>query len=708
MHLQKGELVADRYKIMEVIGTGGMAIVYRAQDIKLEREITLKVLREEFNKDDDFIKRFSIEAKAAAKLNHKNIVSVYDVGSHKDINFIVMEYIEGANLKEIIKARGAFTNEETLGVAIQISEALEVAHKNNVIHRDIKPQNILVTTTGEIKVTDFGIAKAVNANTMTAANSTMGSVHYFSPEQARGGYVDQKSDIYALGISMYEMLTGDLPYEDETVVAVALKHLNDPLPTIKDKNIKADDRVIDIINKATEKRPAYRYTTEELTIALKRVLTKLTKPSYKEDEIELDTKIDTSTLKISEDDIKAVRSQAITAFYDNRDILELNRTIYGEQEKKTKDKSKMVILSGIIVAILIALLIFFQVLGYVNSNRRAKVDVPNLKGMTIEEAKAEAKTLNLNIEEVSQEFSDDIPKGEITDQNYLEGDILYSGDTIQVATSLGSDKLEVPDLVDMNTNDAYNELSRYPFVIEEIYEYNETIERNIIFKQEPTAGSMAVNGDTLTLYISIGEEVETVIVPNVVGTSESSAKAKINSYGLLFEEATKSYSSTVSSGYVIAQTLNAGTEALSGSAISIVVSMGPEPVSSPEPTESATPTPEPTDTSDDPVTDDEVGTTETTSETTEAPTTTPTATATPSDTVTTKSLTLSPVIDTEDPINVEVIAQNDSGGGQVVYNSTITKNEFPLTLSVTGSGVVRYTLYINGSLYGDNMVDFTE
>ncbi|MDR2904168.1 MAG: protein kinase, partial [Clostridiales bacterium] len=236
MVLTSGQLISNRYEIIEKIGSGGMSIVYRAKDTKLDRFVTFKVLRHEHITDEEFSERFKIEARAVARLSHPNIVNVYDVGNEDDVNYIIMEYIEGLTLKELITKKAPFSNDEILGVAIQINDALAHAHANGIVHRDIKPQNILVTNKGTIKVTDFGIALTVNSNTISVGNNTLGSVHYISPEQARGGFIDAKSDLYSLGIVMYEMATGELPFDGESSVAVALMQINEPMPDLTEIN----------------------------------------------------------------------------------------------------------------------------------------------------------------------------------------------------------------------------------------------------------------------------------------------------------------------------------------------------------------------------------------------------------------------------------------------------------------------------------------
>ena len=315
MRVGPGAIISNRYEIIEQIGSGGMSIVYKARDRKLGRVVAIKILRAEYVKDMEFIKRFDIEARSAASLIHANIVNVYDVGHENSLHYIVMEYVDGVTLKELIKEHAPFDNDEILGVAIQIASALGHAHKNNIVHRDIKPQNILVMPKGIIKVADFGIAKASSAKTITVANNAMGSVHYFSPEQAKGGYVSFKSDIYSLGLVIFEMATGKLPFDGDTPVAVAIKQINEELPSIKKFNDNISDRIEKIVSRATEKFASRRYENiEKMENDLKRALANenringinpddSNKKNNDNDDDDLDSTENFATIKLNEDDI---------------------------------------------------------------------------------------------------------------------------------------------------------------------------------------------------------------------------------------------------------------------------------------------------------------------------------------------------------------------------------------------------------------------
>ncbi len=727
MQLKQGVTIANRYVVAEVIGKGGMAIVYKARDIKLDRDVTLKVMREEFVQDDDFINRFNIEAKAAAKLTHQNIVNVFDVGKYGDIYFIVMEYIDGVTLKDIIKRRGALSNEEILGVSIQIAQALEVAHKNNIVHRDIKPQNILINSKGDVKVTDFGIARAINANTITSGNNTMGSVHYFSPEQARGGYIDQKSDIYSLGITMYEMATGELPFDDETVVAIALKHISEPLPNIAYKNERVSPYVIGVIEKATQKLGVSRYETiEEMNNSLKRALINIgrEKGDVNSSQIIADdvkpifSPEQANTLVLSDDDITEIRTKAMTAYFNNEEMEEIQMLSQNEKQKKPKmpknddyydeeEKSeKKYIIAGIACAMLLSLVIAIFVFNYIN-NANELVEVPDLRGMTVEEAIDVTKEDRITVEVDSEEYNDEYEEGEIIEQNYVSGqDMINVGGTIKVITSLGHASTEVPDVVGDSIDVAFEKIDEAGFEIEYKYEYAEDSEINTVQKQVPEAGTVGETGDTITIYISRGEENTTAFVPNVVGKSESSAKNAIGQNGLGIGSVTYDYSNDYSEGTVFAQSPKAGAEVQEYSSVNLFVSKGPAP-KEPEVEEPETKPDETTDGGDNTGTTDNGDTTGTTdggdsTGTTEAQSST-------------KTFTVNPIagLSDTDKVGIKFVKISSDGSATVAYENTVNASDLPLTVSITGTGQERIQLStkINDGPYqlqADTNVNFGE
>ena len=354
----EGRLIGNRYEILEKIGTGGMAIVYKARDHVLNRNVAVKVLKEEFTTDAEFVKRFNIEAQSAASLTHSNIVSIYDVGSEGEIHYIVMELVQGKTLKEIITDGGILPWKWTVNIAIQIASALEVAHRNNIVHRDIKPHNIIITEDGTAKVTDFGIAKAVSNSTITSFGATIGSVHYFSPEHARGGYTDAKSDIYSLGVVMYEMLTGKVPFDADTPVSVALKHMQEKPVEPKKINNTIPDSVNKIIIKAMQKEPNLRYNSA------------------------------TEMLTDLREAIKNPNGNFVVMNQMNSDESTQKVSIDANKEKRTKKKMKKWV--KVLIALLICILVFvgamFGTVKLLTGNRVKQVKVPSLVGMTLDEA----------------------------------------------------------------------------------------------------------------------------------------------------------------------------------------------------------------------------------------------------------------------------------------------------------------------------------
>ncbi len=694
MKLRNGAIINDRYIIDEKIGSGGMAIVYRATDTKLDRVVTLKVMREDYIQDDEFIERFYTEAQAAARLNHPNIVKVYDVDRIGDILFIVMEYINGITLKEAIRARKMFTNEEVLGVSIQIASAIDCAHKNYIIHRDIKPQNILLTPMGEVKVTDFGIARAANAKTTTATATTLGSVHYFSPEQARGGYVDHKSDIYALGITMFEMASGRLPFDDETVVTIALKHINDDLPDLKSINPDISDSVIEIINHATEKSQMRRYENAEIMgNDLKKALTNESLGGYKDYE---DLSL-TQTLKISQDDMNKIREKShknvdienVSDEYrdDIKMVADVERRKYQEQQRnnlrgrnphqkssqqrqeelrEVKNSQKENKNKVLIYAILTGLLISFVIMGSVifgySRILKKPMEVPNLVDMTLDEAKEEGELKGFEVEVDSYSESTEYEAGTIMEQDFQEGDKFYAGGTIRVVVSEGFDSVVVPDVLDLTEEDAVRQLEEAGFLVRVKDMPSEDVREGRVAEQAPKAQNVAQNGSTVTIYLSSGEEKpDQTTVPNVVGITESAAKTAIANAQLIANVTYKD-SSFTTKGNVISQSISAGESVDVQSEITIVVSTGAAEE-----------------------------TTDNSNTGTETPTEKPPATKT-------IVINQSMIPSGYETVFVKVVADST---GSVIYEKEVGVNDFPINISVSGKGTESYTVYtkIEGGEY---------
>ena len=430
----EGKLLGNRYEIIEKIGNGGMATVYKATDKVLKRYVAVKILRDEFTTDEEFVKRFNIEAQAAASITHPNIVSVYDVGKEENLYYIVMELVKGKTLKEIIVEDGALGWKWSVKVAIQIASALETAHKNNIIHRDIKPHNIIITEEGVAKVTDFGIAKAVSNSTITAFGTTIGSVHYFSPEHARGGFTDAKSDLYSLGVVMYEMVTGRVPFDSDTPVSVALKHMQeDPIEPIV---LKPDlpKSVNDIIMKAMQKDAEKRYSNATEMIK----------------DLELALKNPNGNFVFNENNASDFATQRIDLNYnkrtDNKNTKEEKKGKFAKiQEFFEKHKALKVI-----AIILACILVFSIAMGgtylALSSGRAKDVQVPDLANLTLEEAQAKVAELNLKLEVQEEKYDLEIPEGQIIEQDpkYQDNYEIKEGSTIKVIVSKGQEIVKMP------------------------------------------------------------------------------------------------------------------------------------------------------------------------------------------------------------------------------------------------------------------------
>ena len=583
MFLTIGQTISGRYEIKDKLGSGGMANVYKALDTKLDREVTFKVLREEYVKDDDFIRRFYVEARAAARLSHHNIVNVHDVDQDGDIYYIVMEYIDGFTLKELILQQDPISDTEILGVVIQIASALEHSHSHNIIHRDIKPQNILLTTNGKVKVTDFGIARASSTSTVTTTNNTMGSAHYFSPEQARGRFVDARSDIYSLGIVMYEMAAKTLPFDGDTAVTVALKHLNDPMPDIRQYNPDINESLEKIIFKATEKISSNRYeSVESMSNDLKRALT-----NSSGDFVQSNYSDSNNTIVFSDDEVSmldlydgSLTDLQSSSYEDYHERLDKHlsekkaKTLTENRDYVDANTEKKVVIAAIISAFVVISIVASIVLAIYMGNRPEMITVPNLIGRTMDEVSQEMSQQNISLIVMFEEYRDDYDKGVIIYQTYLEGAVIESGSRIEVVVSSGRRMVEVPDLTGLIINDAISILTGLGLHHEENYEYIDSVDILRIIRQDPVGDSQLEVGGTVVLHISQGVELETVIAPSLIGLGESAAIATIERSGMTLGDISRMESLTVEAGHVITQSVNFGREVSRGSIMGIIVSSG--------------------------------------------------------------------------------------------------------------------------------------
>lgn len=718
MKLDKKTVVSDRYEIIELIGVGGMANVYCAKDLKLDRKVSFKVLKEEFI-DEEFIGKFSKEARAAARIAHVNIANVYDVGNDGNIYYIVMEYVDGYTLKDIIKTKAPFTNEEVLGISIQIANALEVAHSNNIVHRDIKPQNILVTKEGGIKVTDFGIARATTSNTITT--DTMGSVHYFSPEQARGGYVDFKSDIYSLGIIMFEMVTGKLPFDGDGVVQLAMKHINEPLPDMKKLNKNISNSLEKIILKATTKNPDNRYSSaRELNNDLKMALsdesgnfvtdnnfvdedspTVVIKPEEMEQIRNMANKTNNDKLKDKYEDKEYMNKEKIKPSKPTKGVEKIsvskqtpnnkkdinNSTPYNIDNQNDKIIERKVTIWAVVTSLLLVGIITGFLIVWVLSGGNSKV--PDFTGKTWEEAVALAKDKEIYITNIKEDYDDTIKEGAIIEQDIKAGEKVKKGSNINITLSLGNGQFKIEDYVGLDISEVYKKVESLDVDLKEEYISDDKVEIGKVVKQRPEAGSSLKPNDSLTLYISKGSEEEdnNVQVPYLIGLSEKEAKNKIKSEGLSVGRVSKTESDTVEEGKVIEQSIAYGEEVSEGTAISIVVSIGKK----------ETTTEKQTETTAQPIVEDTT-TQDTTVEQTESTTSQPVLKS--------ETLVINPTLpEGTESVEVKVVKVVD-GQSTVIWSSNHNANSFPLPITVTGDKPTQFELYIDGKLIGTETKNF--
>lgn len=552
-----GKVIGNRYEMLEKIGEGGMATVYKARCNILKRYVAVKVLREEFTTDEEFIRRFNTEAQAAASLTHPNIVSIFDVGHEDNVYYIVMELVQGKTLKEIINEAGVLPWKWSVNIAIQVASALETAHKNNIVHRDIKPHNIIITEDGIAKVTDFGIAKAVSNSTITAFGTTIGSVHYFSPEHARGGYTDAKSDIYSLGVVMYEMLTGRVPFDADTPVSIALKHMQEkPVEPMK-LNPSIPFAINKIIMKAMEKEPSLRYQNatemlKDLSMALKDpeggfVKSNAEKLQYTQrvpvlgEEPQVEVKKDGKKGKLAK---------------------------YFEEHPTAKKVWITVIIA--VLVILIPLAGFFGVQALLKAGLPKDVNLPNFVGQTLEEAKVTLGKTKLTLE-TEEVFDDEAEAGKIISQEppYSEGATVKENTTVKLKISKGSEMVEMIKVVGMTYEEAEQKLKdELHLNVERKEETSKTVEKDIVIKQDIAEGKQIKVGETVTLTVSIGTGLKDVAMPYVIGDTEAEAKKKLADLTVIvaYEE-----DMSKADGKVLKQSIEAGTTVEEKTKVTITV-----------------------------------------------------------------------------------------------------------------------------------------
>ncbi len=569
-----GKLLGNRYEIIKEIGNGGMAYVYLARCRLLNREVAVKVLRPELAQDKEFLRRFEVEAQAAACLSHPNIVSVYDVGKDGDLNYIIMEYVQGRTLKEYMDENGILPWREAVGYAMQICEALRCAHKNGVVHRDIKPHNIIMTNDGVLKVTDFGIACAVTKNTVTISGNAMGSVHYFSPEQARGGMTDAKSDIYSLGVVMYEMLTGRLPFDGESHVAIAIKHIQEQPVPMKEYNLAIPLAVEAIVSKAMEKRREDRYASAGEMLAdlhaAEAAPDLVPKPAAPKTE-QFD-----KTVKIGNTDeiLKMAKEQAKKAPEPEKRE-EKEETPRPEKTEAEKKSDKKTLVWAAVVSVIIVIIFGVGIAASLGAFRGGSTEarVPSVEGEDYEEMKEKYAKQNINIVLIQEVDSSEYEAGIIVKQDPKAGTNRKTPFDVSVTVSKGAKTGKLSNYVRQEYSNVEFELKKSGFEVERVDEFNSSIPKETVIRTDPKAGTTVETGSKIYVYVSKGPELSKIPMPKLVDKSYADAKAIIENNNLRLGE-TKRTSSQKPSGTVIGQSIEAGTEVDEYTVIDLTVSTG--------------------------------------------------------------------------------------------------------------------------------------
>ena len=602
--LKPGMIISDRYEIIDKVGSGGMADVYKARDQRLNRFVAIKVLKPEYSSDKSFVNKFRAEAQSAAGLSHPNIVNVYDVGDDSGLHYIVMELVEGITLKRFIERKGKLDIKEAVGIGIQIAQGMEAAHDNHIIHRDIKPQNIIISRDGKVKVTDFGIAKATNSNTITS--NAMGSVHYLSPEQARGGYSDEKSDIYSLGVTLYEMLSGKVPFAGDNTVSVALLHIQGEAMPLRELDSEIPVSVDKIVQKCMQKRPERRYhSASELIADLKRAISN---PDGDFVQIPAFVSSDSPTINIS-DDLGKIKS-GVYMDEDLRDTRSLQSKKILDDEDEDLDTvdskvEKMFMVGSIVAIIILACLIIGSVIWFI-STRGSKdpssdnpgmevsispspeisgvptpgpdavvYEVPDVTGLTKEDAEASIKALAAKADvRYTEEYSDTIEQGKVMLQYPQAGNEVEETSVVLLTISLGPESFEIPNVYGLTEEQADKKLKELGLKLKHEYVANEEIESGRVVETNPARQSMVVSGDTVTVTVSSGSENAQSTVPNLIGITEKAATAALTKAGLVKGNVSYENSDTYEKGMVTYQSNTAGQKVDSGTVIDIIVSSG--------------------------------------------------------------------------------------------------------------------------------------
>ncbi len=601
--VKMGMMIGDRYEILEKIGTGGMSDVYKAKCHKLNRFVAVKVLKQEFSENANFVSKFRVEAQAAAGLTHPNIVNVYDVGEENGIHYIVMELVEGITLKKYIEKKARLSYKEAVSIAIQVSMGIEAAHNNHIIHRDIKPQNIIISKEGKVKVTDFGIAKAATSNTITS--NVMGSVHYTSPEQARGGYSDEKSDIYSLGITLFEMLTGRVPFNGETTVAIAIKHIQEELPSPREFVPEIPASVEGIVIKCCQKSPDRRYQNmQELVADLKQSLMNPDEDFVVQNAPDMEG----GTRLITDSEIEQIKRR--TAYQDGEDYVQEEEDLHlnedelpeyeeGGDEYEDGDEydynprlermtTVLAAIAGIIICIIVVILAVrvFGNLGEEDGDHPSGsfstgipqggneyVKMPDVKGKNVEDAK-NLLTVKGLVAEVRYEESDEAEEGEVIRTDVAVDAELPAGSTVTLTVSAGISAEEVPRVTGESYADAESRLKALGFAVTKVDGYSNDVAKDFVIAQVPDAGTRAPKGSNVTITVSQGRGK--VLVPRLIGHTEMDGTVMATEKGLEIGEVSYVYNSEYAADQICYQSYSEGSYVDAGTKIDIKISQGTE------------------------------------------------------------------------------------------------------------------------------------
>ena len=568
-----GIVLGNRYELLEKIGEGGMSEVFKARCNKLNRFVAVKILKKELCNNPDIVEKFKGEATAIATLSDNNIVNILDVGTQDNINYIVMEYVNGKTLKDVIKQVGKMNYDTAISVAIQIAKALDCAHRNKIIHRDVKPQNILVTEDGIMKVTDFGIAKSSNSSTITNTSTIMGSAHYLSPEQAKGSFIDCRTDLYSLGVVLYEMVTGTLPFEADTAVTIALKHLQEESIPPKNINSKIPDSLNKLIIKSMQKDPNKRYqSAKEMIKDLEKIKND---PNAIIDKIEDDNDHTIIMSAVTEEIVKQKeQSNKVNEYDDEYDDDEY----YDDDDMPNKNRKNMKVLVGVIISIVVLIALGFGSFKLFGGTVK-EVEVPNIVGKTTEEAKKELVSLNLTLVEAGTEVSDQ-PEGTVLDINPKAGTKVKENSEVRVIVSGGETKLKMPNLEEYDINTAKTILNSLGLTIaSSSEEYNDNVAKGQIISQDPSPDTEVSASDKITVVISKGPQIRFSTVPSVVGLTKDEAAVKLGASKLKVAVKEQTVDNVSDDGKVLLQSEEANRQVVQYSTVTITVGkyVQPEP-----------------------------------------------------------------------------------------------------------------------------------